>query len=73
MSRTPRIVQLAIAVLAGALLAGGGYAIAASNSTKTINGCVVKKSHQLLIEKGLSCRFGGDSSVREVDLDAGAA
>ncbi len=22
---------------------------------------------------GLSCRFGGDSSVREVDLDAGAA
>jgi hypothetical protein len=56
MSRTPRIVQLAIAVLAGGLLAGGGYAIAASNSTKTIYGCVVKKSHQLLIAK--HCRRG---------------
>jgi hypothetical protein len=51
MSNTPRILQLAIAVLAGALLGGGGYAIAASNSIKTIHGCVVKKGHQLLIEK----------------------
>jgi hypothetical protein len=56
MSISPRIAQLAIAVLAGALLGGGGYAIAASHATKTLHGCEVKKTHELLIQK--RCRRG---------------
>jgi hypothetical protein len=56
MSISPRIAQLAIAVLAGALLGGGGYAIAASSATKTLHGCEVKKTHELLIQE--RCRRG---------------
>jgi hypothetical protein len=51
MSRIPRIAQLAIAVLIGALLGGGGYAIAAGHKAKTIHGCEVTKTHELLIRK----------------------
>jgi hypothetical protein len=54
MRHTSRIAQLALAALAGALLAGGGYALASSSQT-TITGCV-NQSHQLLIEK--RCRKG---------------
>ena len=50
MRHSSRIAQLALAAVAGALLAGGGYALA-SSSTNTITGCVTKKSHQLLIAK----------------------
>jgi hypothetical protein len=56
MSNTPRMLQLAIAVLAGALLGGAGYAIAASNSSKTVHGCVLKSTHVLLVQK--HCRRG---------------
>jgi hypothetical protein len=57
MSNTPRIVQLAIAALVGGgLLGGGGYAIASNSGTKTVHGCVVTKSHELLIQK--RCRRG---------------
>jgi hypothetical protein len=45
-----RVAQLAAAVLAGALLATGGYALAAS-ATKTIHACVSKTSHVLAVEK----------------------
>ncbi len=32
------------------------------------------EKHDVLVEdEGLSCRVGGESSVREVDVDAGAA
>jgi hypothetical protein len=41
----PRAAQLATAALAGALLAGGGYALAAGNSN-TIHGCL--DSHNVL-------------------------
>ncbi|MGA2926766.1 MAG: hypothetical protein ABSG43_12350 [Solirubrobacteraceae bacterium] len=51
-----RIAQTALATLAGALLTGGGYALASSNSQNTIKGCVVKSTHQLLIQK--KCRRG---------------
>jgi hypothetical protein len=49
MKHPSRIAPLALAALAGALLAGGGYALA-SSSTATISGCVTK-SQQLLIRK----------------------
>lgn len=49
---TPRIAQLAAAVLAGALVGGGSYAIAANSSdAPTIHGCVVKTSHVLLVQR----------------------
>jgi hypothetical protein len=51
MSTTPRILQLAAAVLVGAALGGGGYAIAASGSGTTIHGCVNKRTHQLVIQR----------------------
>jgi hypothetical protein len=50
MRHPSRIAQLALAALAGALLAGGGYALA-SSSTAAIHGCVSNKNHQLLIER----------------------
>ncbi len=50
MKPNSRILTLAVGVLAGALLAGGSYALGAGNSSKTISGCVVKSSHELLIE-----------------------
>lgn len=46
-----RIAQLTAATLAGGLLATGGYAIAASSSSKTIHGCVTKTTHVLSIQK----------------------
>ncbi|MGH2875112.1 MAG: hypothetical protein ACRDLV_02550, partial [Solirubrobacteraceae bacterium] len=56
MRTMPRIAQLALAALAGALLAGGGYALAASHGSRTIHGCVVRHSHELLIQR--RCRRG---------------
>jgi hypothetical protein len=56
MSKTPRIVQLVIALLAGVLLGGGGYAIAGGSSAKTIHVCVVRKTGELLMQK--RCRRG---------------
>jgi hypothetical protein len=50
------IAQTALATLAGALLASGGYALASSTSRNTIKGCVVKSTHQLLVQK--RCRKG---------------
>jgi hypothetical protein len=50
LTRTPKIIQLAAAALAGALLAGGGYALAAS-STKTIHACANKTTHVLTLQK----------------------
>ena len=44
------IITTVAGVLAGGLLAGGGYAIGSAGSTKTITGCVVKASHELLIQ-----------------------
>jgi hypothetical protein len=70
MSKTPRIVQLAIAVLAGALLGGGGYAIAASSPTKTVHGCVVKSTHVLLVQK--HCRRGQNALTWNQRGPAGA-
>ena len=58
MTHTPKIVQLVVAVLAGGLLAGGGYALAAS-STKTIHGCETKigtTKHVLVVAKRCSRR-----------------
>ena len=58
MTRPSKIVQLAAAALAGALLAGGGYALAAS-STKTIHGCETKigtTKHVLVVAKRCSRR-----------------
>jgi hypothetical protein len=51
MRHPSRIAQLALAALAGALLAGGGYALASSSGPTTIHGCVNKKTHELLIQK----------------------
>ncbi|MGH2873877.1 MAG: hypothetical protein ACRDL5_15630 [Solirubrobacteraceae bacterium] len=45
-----RIAQLALAALAGAALTGGGLALASSGS-RTIHGCVVRRTHQLLIQR----------------------
>lgn len=50
MRPTSRFLQLLTAVLAGALLAGGSYALGSTSSSKTISGCVVKRSHELLIQ-----------------------
>ena len=58
MTHTPKIAQLVAAALAGALLAGGGYALAAS-STKTIHGCETKigtTKHVLVVAKRCSRR-----------------
>jgi len=58
LTHTPKIVQLVVAVLAGGLLAGGGYALAAS-STKTIHGCETKigtTKHVLVVAKRCSRR-----------------
>lgn len=58
MTRTPKIAQLAAAALAGGLLAGGGYALAAS-STKTIHGCetnIGTTKHVLVLAKRCSRR-----------------
>jgi hypothetical protein len=41
--------RLSVAVLAGVLLGGGGYAIAASSGT-TVHSCVVTRSHELLVQ-----------------------
>ncbi len=49
MSDRARIVQLAVAVLIGALLGGGGYALAANSTGNTIRACVTR-SRVLLIE-----------------------
>ena len=49
MKHRSRIAPLALATLAGALAAGGGYALA-SNPAPTIHGCVTR-SHQLLVQK----------------------
>ncbi len=50
MKPTPTILYLVVGVLAGALLAGGGYALGSTRSSKTISACVVKRSHELLIQ-----------------------
>ena len=46
---TSRIAQLAAAAGAGALIAGGGFALASSGSS-TIHGCVGTKSHVLTVQ-----------------------
>jgi hypothetical protein len=52
MTTSSRLLHLAIAVLAGMLLAGGGYAIGAGSAgTATIHGCVVGGTNQLLIQR----------------------
>ncbi len=51
MRTSSRFLQTAIALLAGALLAGGSYALGSAGSSRTISGCVVKSTHQLLIQK----------------------
>ncbi|MGH2859179.1 MAG: hypothetical protein ACRDMJ_17025 [Solirubrobacteraceae bacterium] len=53
MQAPPRIAQFAHVALAGALLAGGGYALA-SGGGRTIHGCVVRHSHELLIQRRCS-------------------
>ncbi|MHB8736896.1 MAG: hypothetical protein ACYC6M_16455 [Terriglobales bacterium] len=47
MTRPTHITQLALAVLAGGLLAGGGYALA-SSSAGTIHACASTRTHVLL-------------------------
>jgi hypothetical protein len=49
MRTSSRLLQLTAALAVGGLLAGGGYAIGAS-SNQTIHGCVISRSHQLLIK-----------------------
>ena len=44
-----RLTHLAIGIVAGALLAGGGYALAASRSS-VIHACVNNRTHALLVE-----------------------
>ena len=51
MKTSSRLLQTSIALLAGVLLAGGSYALGSASSSKTISGCVVKSTHQLLIQK----------------------
>lgn len=51
----PKPAQIVIGILAGALLAGGGYALASSRIT-VIRGCVNKKTHVLTV--GVRCRKG---------------
>lgn len=46
----PRIAQLLVAAIAGALFAGGGYAFAASRS-KSIHGCIDNKTRVLHVQK----------------------
>ncbi len=50
MKPTPGILNIAVGVIAGALLAGGSYALGAGSSSKTITSCVVKKTHELLVQ-----------------------
>ena len=45
MKPSSRLLTLAAGVLAGALLAGGSYALGSSSASKTITGCVVTKTH----------------------------
>lgn len=49
MKITVNVSQLLIGAVIGALLAGGGYAIAATTSTKTIHACVSKSSKALTV------------------------
>ena len=51
MKNSSRFLQTSIALLAGVLLAGGSYALGSDSSSKMISGCVVKSTHQLLIQK----------------------
>ena len=53
---TAKIAQLAGAALVGALLAGGGYALAASHQAKTIHGCINNKTRVLTVQT--RCRRG---------------
>lgn len=50
MRNVPRIAQLAIAALAGAAIAGGSFALASSGS-RTIHGCVLRRTHQLFVQR----------------------
>ncbi len=50
MNSASRIAQLAAAALAGAAVAGGSLALAAGG-TRTIHGCVVRRTHQLLVQR----------------------
>ncbi|MGO9961055.1 MAG: hypothetical protein ACLP50_34620 [Solirubrobacteraceae bacterium] len=54
MKPNSRILTLAAGVLSGALLAGGSYALGAGDSSNTIRACVVKSSHEVLIQKRCS-------------------
>jgi len=54
MKPNSRILSLVVGVLAGALLAGGSYALGAGDSSNTIRACVVKSSHEVLIQKRCS-------------------
>lgn len=51
MKPTSRFLQLLIALLVGGLLAGGSYALGSTSSNKTLSGCVVNSTHELLIQK----------------------
>jgi hypothetical protein len=62
MTAGSRLLHLTIAVLVGVLLAGGGYAVGAGTAgTATIHGCVVSRTHQLLIQR--SCGRGESALV----------
>ncbi|MHB1571200.1 MAG: hypothetical protein ACYC0H_18645 [Solirubrobacteraceae bacterium] len=50
MRKAPRIAQLALAALTGAAVTGGGFALAASAS-RTIHGCVARRTHQLFVAR----------------------
>ncbi|MGO9753840.1 MAG: hypothetical protein ACLP22_20590 [Solirubrobacteraceae bacterium] len=51
MKPSSRFLQLLTALLVGALLAGGSYALGSTSSSKTVSGCVVNATHELLIQK----------------------
>jgi hypothetical protein len=50
MKITVNLTQLSIGVLIGVALASGGYAVAATTISKTVRGCVSKKSHVLTVQ-----------------------
>jgi hypothetical protein len=56
MKQLPRVAQLALAALAGALLGGAGYAVA-SSSPKPIRGCIENKTRLLHVTNG-RCQRG---------------
>jgi hypothetical protein len=56
MKHLPRVAQLALAALAGALLAGAGYAVA-SSGPKPIRGCIENKTRLLHVTNG-RCKRG---------------